>query len=129
MYLRVKAAKYVPRYRVDIKFNDGTQRIVDFGAFLKQARNPMFTKYRRPKEFKSFHIHDGDLMWGDYEMIFPIADLHHGDILHSEEAGATHYILSETAVSAGTVSMRKAEPVFYKKSSKRQKNSPKRGEI
>lgn len=81
MYLRVKEAKYVPRHRVDIKFNDGTHRVVDFGPFLKQARNPMFTKYRRPKEFKSFHIQDGDLMWGDFEMIFPIVDLHRGQIL------------------------------------------------
>ncbi len=80
MYLRVKEAKHVTRHRVDIKFNDGTQRIVDFGPFLKQAQNPMFTKYRRPKEFKSFHIQDGDLMWGDFEMIFPITDLHAGKI-------------------------------------------------
>lgn len=119
MYLRVKAAKYVPRYGVEIKFNDGTQRIVDFGDFLKQARNPMFTKYRRLKEFKSFHIHDGDLMWGDYEMIFPISDLHHGDILHSKEAGSTPSILSETGIAAGTVSTRKLKRVSYKKPAKR----------
>ena len=80
MYLRIKEARYVPRHRVDIKFNDGTHRVVDFGPFLKQAKNPMFTKYRRLKEFKSFHLHYGDLMWGDYEMIFPIADLHRGEI-------------------------------------------------
>ena len=80
MYLRVKEAKYVPRHKVDIKFNDGTHRVVDFGPFLNQARNPMFTKYRRAEEFKSFHIQDGDLMWGDFEMIFPITDLHAGKI-------------------------------------------------
>ncbi len=80
MYLRIKEARYVPRYKVDIRFNDGKQRVVDFGPFLKQARNPMFTKYRRLKKFKSFHIQDGDLMWGDFEMIFPIMDLHRGEI-------------------------------------------------
>lgn len=84
MYLRVKEAKYVPRHRVDIKFNDGTHRVVDFGPFLRQAKNPMFTKYRRTKEFKSFHIQDGDLMWGDYEMIFPIMDLYRGRSNKSE---------------------------------------------
>ena len=26
------------------------------------------------------HLHYGDLMWGDFEMIFPIADLHRGEI-------------------------------------------------
>jgi len=80
MYLRVKQASYVPRYKVDIEFNDGQRRIVDFAPFLKNAQNPMFTKYRRVKQFKSFHIDHGDLMWGDFEMIFPIEDLHHGEI-------------------------------------------------
>jgi hypothetical protein len=65
---------------VDIKFNDGTRRIVDFGPFLRSARNPMFTKYRRLKQFKSFHVQHGDLMWGDFEMIFPIDDLYRGEI-------------------------------------------------
>ena len=80
MYLRVEKAKYVPPYKVDVQFNDGKHRVVDFESFLKKAQNPMFTKYRRLKEFKSFHIRNGDLMWGDFEMIFPIEDLRHGKI-------------------------------------------------
>jgi hypothetical protein len=100
MYLRVKEAKYVPRHRVDIKFNDGTHRVVDFGPFLKQARNPMFTKYRRAKEFKSFHIQDGDLMWGDYEMIFPTMDLYCGNILKGEEVAPAHFVLSDAIAPA-----------------------------
>jgi hypothetical protein len=116
MYLRVIEATYVPRHRVDIKFNDGTRRVVDFGPFLKQARNPMFTKYRGIKEFKSFHIHDGDLMWGDYEMIFPIMDLYHGTILKGKAPTPAHLVLSETAFPAASVSERKTKPVSYKKS-------------
>lgn len=80
MYLRIKDASYVPRYKVDIMFNDGTHRVVDFAPFLKTARNPMFTKYRRVTKFKSFHLDHGDLMWGDYEMLFPIMDLYRGKI-------------------------------------------------
>lgn len=118
MYLRVKEAKYVPRHRVDIKFNDGTHRVVDFGPFLKQAKNPMFTKYRRPKEFKSFHIQDGDLMWGDFEMIFPIMDLYQGNILKGEVTAPAHFVLSEAVSPAKTVSDKKtktASAVSYKK--------------
>ena len=80
MYLRVKNARCVPRYKVALEFNDGRRRVVDFGPFLKEARNPMFTKYRRLKEFKSFRVECGDLIWGDFEMIFPIADLRRGAI-------------------------------------------------
>ncbi len=80
MYFRVEKAKYVPRYKVDIEFNDGARRVVDFGPFLKKARNPMFAKYRRLKNFKSFHIDHGDLMWGDFDLIFPIDDLRRGKV-------------------------------------------------
>ena len=80
MYLRIKEARYVPRYKVSLKFNDDKRRVVDFAPFLKQATNPMFTQYRMLKKFKTFHVESGDLMWGDYEMIFPITDLHSGEI-------------------------------------------------
>ena len=122
MYLRVTEAKYVPRHRVDITFNDGTHRVVDFGPFLKQARNPMFTKYRRPKEFKSFRIQDGDLMWGDYEMIFPIMDLYRGNVLKGEEATPAHFVLSDAVAPAKTVSEKKTKTVAavsYKKAPSR----------
>ena len=79
-YLEITEAKYVSGCKIHLTFNDGTARVMDFGPFLRQARNPMTTQYRQLRKFKSFHIHQGDLMWGDYEMIFPIADLHRGEI-------------------------------------------------
>ncbi len=79
-YLEITEAEYVSGYKIRLTFNDGTMRLVDFAAFLKKAQNPMSTKYRRVKQFKSFHIEHGDLMWGDYEMIFPITDLYRGGI-------------------------------------------------
>lgn len=80
MYLRIKEARYVPRYKVSLKFNDGKRRVVDFAPFLKRATNPMFTQYRMLRKFKTFRIDHGNIMWGDYEMIFPITDLHRGEI-------------------------------------------------
>ena len=79
-HLEITEAEYVSGYMIRLTFNDETARVMDFGPFLSQAKNPMFTKYRRTEEFKSFHIQDGDLMWGDFEMIFPITDLHAGKI-------------------------------------------------
>ena len=121
MYLRVEKAKYVPRYRVDVAFNDGTHRVVDFGPFLKQARNPMFTKYRGLREFKSFHIQDGDLRWGDFEMIFPIMDLYQDNILKGDPTASAHLVLNDAVVSSRTVLVRKAPavPVSYKKSARK----------
>jgi hypothetical protein len=79
-YLEITEAKYVCGYKIHLSFNDGTERVMDFEPFLRKARNPNLTQYRQMKKFEQFRLHYGDLMWGDYEMIFPIADLHRGQI-------------------------------------------------
>jgi len=114
-YLEVTEAKYVSGYKLLLTFNDGAVRVVDFGPFLAKARNPDTTDYRDLKRFKRFHIQDGDLMWGDYQMIFPIMDLYHGTILKREAPTPAHFVLSETVWPAASVSERKTKPVLYKK--------------
>ena len=79
-YLEVTDAKYVSGHRIRLTFNDGTVREVDFGPFLAKARNPDTTDYRDLEKFKTFRIEDGDLVWGDFQMIFPIVDLYRGTI-------------------------------------------------
>jgi hypothetical protein len=79
-YLEVVGAEYVFGYRIRLSFSDGLVRVMDFEPFLRKAMNPDITKYRQLRNFKKFHLHYGDLMWGDYEMIFPIEDLHRGKI-------------------------------------------------
>ena len=79
-YLQVKKAEYVSGYKIQLTFNDGKIQMVDFGPFLKKARNPDTTDYRDLKKFKTFKILEGDLVCGDYQMIFPIMDLYRGEI-------------------------------------------------
>jgi hypothetical protein len=79
-YLEITEAKYISGYKILLTFNDGTERIMDFEPFLRKARNPDLSQYRQIRKFKSFRLHYGDLMWGDYEMIFPISDLYRGQI-------------------------------------------------
>jgi hypothetical protein len=117
-FLEVTEAKYVSAYKLLLTFNDGTVRVVDFGPFLAKARNPDTTDYRDLRRFKSFHIQDGDLMWGDYQMIFPIMDLYRGNILKGEETAPAHLVLSD-AVSAAKTGLGKkskgASSVSYRK--------------
>jgi hypothetical protein len=115
-YLEVTGAKYVSGYKLLLTFNDGAVRVVDFGPFLVRARNPDTTDYRDPKKFKSFHIQDGDLMWGDYQMIFPIMDLYQGTILKGEAPTPAHFVLSESVFPSASALGRKNKPVSYKKS-------------
>ncbi len=79
-HLEITEAEYVSGYQIRLAFNDGTVRVVDFNPLLRKAQNPDLTQYRQMRKFKSFRIHEGDLVWGDYEMIFPITDLHAGVI-------------------------------------------------
>jgi len=79
-YLEITEAKHVSGYKIRLTFNDGVVRVMDFEPFLRKARNPDLAQYRQLRKFKSFRLHHGDLMWGDYEMIFPITDLHRGKI-------------------------------------------------
>lgn len=94
-FLEVTTAKYVSDYKLLLTFSDGVVRLVDFGPFLEAALNPDTADYRDLKKFKRFHLQDGDLMWGDYQMIFPVMDLYHGTILKGEQAPADYFALSD----------------------------------
>jgi hypothetical protein len=79
-YLEIVQAEYLSGYIIRLSFNDGLVREMNFEPFLRKAMNPQITKYRQLRNFKKFHLSYGDLMWGDFEMIFPIEDLHCGKI-------------------------------------------------
>lgn len=78
--IEIVAAEYVEEYRIRLRFNDGSERIVDFEGYLRNAPNPLYKKYLDVDEFKKFKIVYGNLDWSDYEMCFPIADLYEGNI-------------------------------------------------
>jgi Protein of unknown function (DUF2442) len=79
-YLNVVDARYIGGHKLRLSFNDGRENLMDFGPFLRKAQNPDLTKYRSLRKFKGFHLNYGNVMWGDYEMIFPVADLYDGKI-------------------------------------------------
>ncbi len=76
----VERAERAGDFRLRLTFNDGAVRTVDFGPFLRQSRNPLIQAYLNPDAFSSFTLRDGDLMWGDYDLCFPIADLYEGQV-------------------------------------------------
>ncbi len=80
MVISIINAEYVGEYKIQFEFSDGVNRIIDFSVFLKRAQNPMAKKYLDEKLFKKFSIKYGDIIWNDYEMCFPIWDLHEGEI-------------------------------------------------
>ena len=79
--ITIEDAKLVENYSLELTFNDGLIRVVDFEPFLSASLNPLIRKYLDSEEFGKFSIDDGDLQWNDYDLCFPIADLYEGSIL------------------------------------------------
>ncbi len=80
MIVSIQKADYLGEYRINFQFTDGIEKTIDFAEFLKKAKNPMTKKYQDKKMFQSYSIEYGDIIWNDYEMCFPIWDLHEGQI-------------------------------------------------
>lgn len=78
--VRIETAEYVPPYKLRLHFDDGHENLVDFAAFLSQARHPSIQAYQERKRFRKFTVEHGFLHWNDFELVFPIADLYAGKI-------------------------------------------------
>jgi hypothetical protein len=77
----------VGRYRLELTFSDGHVSIIDFGPFLRGSLSPETRRFLDEKQFRSYSMTHGNLVWGDYEMCFPIEDLYEGQIGQEEPAG------------------------------------------
>ena len=80
MVISINQAEYLGEYKIKFIFSDDTETIIDFSNFLQNARNPMTKKYLDKQLFRKYSIQYGDIVWNDYEMCFPIWDLHQGEI-------------------------------------------------
>jgi len=76
--IEINDAKYIGNFAIDIKFNNGIERLVDFKPFLAKSHHPSIKKYLNEEKFINFKIIDGNLNWNDYDLIFPVADLYEG---------------------------------------------------
>jgi hypothetical protein len=78
--INIEKAKYINDYKIKFQFNDKTEKIVDFNVFLSTSKNPMTRKYLNENYFKKYKLSYGDIIWGDYEICFPIWDIYSGSI-------------------------------------------------
>jgi len=78
--IEIIKVEYVEHYILKLFFSDNTSQIINFEPFLSQNHNPLTRKYTNIINFQSYKIEFGDLIWGDYELCFPIWELHEGKI-------------------------------------------------
>lgn len=81
--INIIAVEQIDDYRLHLTFDDGKQQIIDFKLFLTNARHPDIRRYLDPEEFSKFHLEYGELIWGDYELCFPIIDLYKNQLSHN----------------------------------------------
>jgi hypothetical protein len=81
--INIIKANYLGGYRLELEFGDGKLQKVDFEPFLKSSLHPEIRSYLNLEKFTQFRLEYGDLVWGDYELCFPIKDLYENQICHS----------------------------------------------
>lgn len=79
--INITTVEPVGEYALRLSFDDGTVQTVDFKPFLSLARHPDIRAYLEPSRFAAYRIKHGELMWGDYDLCFPIADLYQNRLM------------------------------------------------
>jgi Protein of unknown function (DUF2442) len=78
--VNVERARGVGRYVLEIVFSDGTTKRVDFEPFLRSSGIPEASTFLDETKFRRFKVLGGNLIWGDFAMLFPVSQLHAGEI-------------------------------------------------
>jgi len=81
--INIVSATPAGELRIKLEFDDHTVQMVDFEPFLKHSRHPDVRAYLQPERFASFRIAYGELVWGDYDLSFPLVDLYHNTLEHA----------------------------------------------
>ncbi len=84
--LKIESAKHISGHRLLLTFSDGKEQAVDFGHFLEHSQHSEIRKYLNLRNFKTFTVENGELMWGDFDLIFPIMDLYENRLDRGEIA-------------------------------------------
>jgi hypothetical protein len=78
--INIMSAELVSQYQIRLTFDDGTRQEVNFKPFLTASVHPEIRAWLDPQLFDSFRIEYGELVWGDYALCFPVADLYRNRI-------------------------------------------------
>ena len=78
--INIVAAKQAGDLRIHLRFDDGTDQVVDFEPFLSHSLHPDVRAWLNPARFSAFRLEFGELVWGDYDLCFPVIDLYRNQI-------------------------------------------------
>ena len=78
--LSIKSIEHVRGHKLRFLFSDGHSNEVDFKPWIESLPTEEEHAYLKPSKFKKYSIHLGHaIIWGEYDIIFPLVALYHGD--------------------------------------------------
>jgi hypothetical protein len=80
--LNITSAEQIGDYVLRLTFDDKKIQTINFKPFLSLSRHPDIQAYLDPAKFRAFRVEYGELLWGDYDLCFPIADLYLNRLMH-----------------------------------------------
>jgi hypothetical protein len=86
--INIIAAEQLGDFCIHLRFDDGTEQTVDFKPFLLHSHHPDIRAWLDPARFATFHLEYGELVWGDYDLCFPIIDLYRNQLEHHDSLEA-----------------------------------------
>ena len=78
--INIVSATKIGNYQLRLGFDDRTTQDIDFGPFLGHSTHPEIRDYLDEERFDAFRLEHGELVWGDYDLCFPIIDLYNNQI-------------------------------------------------
>jgi hypothetical protein len=78
--INIESTTLIGKHQIRLCFDDGTVQDVDFEPFLSQSQHPEIRAYLDESRFGSFRLEHGELIWGDYDLCFPMHDLYMNQI-------------------------------------------------
>lgn len=80
--INIVSATQTGAFRIRLNFDDQSVQEVDFRKFITQSLHPDIQAYLEPGRFAAFRVEYGELVWGDYDLCFPMIDLYLNQIDH-----------------------------------------------
>jgi len=78
--INIVSTAQIGEYKLRLSFDDQTTQDIDFGPFLSQSQHPEIRKFLDEALFSAYRLEYGELVWGDYNLCFPIIDLYNNQI-------------------------------------------------
>ena len=78
--LSIKSIEHVRGHKLRFSFSDGHTNVVDLKPWIESLPTEEEHAYLKPSKFKNYINHLGHaIMWGEYDIIFPLVAVYHGD--------------------------------------------------